>query len=62
MSKDGHNGKILIVEDLERQKETEKIQYTDEKTELRCINCKKKLKKRIYSNGKVSYVCEKCGG
>lgn len=38
-----------------------KIEYVAEKTNLRCPNCRKKIKKRIYSNGKVSYICENCG-
>lgn len=38
----------------------EKTGYYDIKTNLRCINCGKKLKKRIYTNGKISYICENC--
>lgn len=40
----------------------EKIMFFEQKTNLRCINCGKKLKKRIYTNGKTSYVCIKCKG
>ena len=36
------------------------LKYVEKKTNLRCVNCKKKLKKRIYSNGNVSYVCGNC--
>ena len=53
--------KIELIEGDEENEKKEKIQFIDEKTELRCINCGKKLKKRIYSNGNIRYYCKRCG-
>ena len=53
--------KIETIEGDEEIEKKENIQFIDEKTELRCINCGKKLKKRIYSNGNIRYYCKRCG-
>lgn len=36
--------------------------YFEKKSRVRCVKCKKKMRKRIYPNGNISYVCEKCRG
>ena len=53
-------GGNTMDEKAEKVEKLEPIEYEEVKTNLRCINCGKKLKKRIYSNGKIRYVCERC--